>query len=109
VRFWAFGLLCTTIYWLLARAEISKPLWSRYRGFLDRLARCPACSGTWLGIAVAFAEPPPYVGNGSIWEKAVWGALSGMFLTPLGMMVLKAALTYTNLGQNGQPDNSPED
>ena len=47
----AFGLIITFAYYLLARASLTRPLWSRYRGRLASLMACPACSGFWLGLA----------------------------------------------------------
>lgn len=44
------GLLTSTTHWLLARAEISRPFWSRLYGGFDKLARCAGCSGFWLGL-----------------------------------------------------------
>ena len=57
-----FGLFVTAAYYLFARAQITKFAWSRYRGFLDRLARCPACSGFWLGLLLSHWAPTVYPG-----------------------------------------------
>lgn len=46
-------LLVVALYYLIARAEVTRPLWSRYPARLDRLALCPACLGFWLGCTVA--------------------------------------------------------
>jgi hypothetical protein len=59
------GLLCASTHWLVARSEIAKPLWSRARGFLSRLLRCPACSGCWLGFGYVAVGLRP-LGNGFI-------------------------------------------
>ncbi len=94
-----FGIVCTALYYILARAEITSPIWSRYRGWLDRLARCPACSGFWIGWLVGGALPAIF---GIPWRvgalrAVVYGlacGLVGMFTTAIGMALLKAALLY---------------
>lgn len=103
-----FGIVCTTLYYLLARAEITKPIWSRYRGWLDRLARCPACSGFWIGWLVGGCLP--YI-VGVPWQGGVLRAgcftvgcgLAGLFTTAIGMALLKAALLYGAV----PPDEAP--
>lgn len=49
-------LLVAALYYLLARAEITRFLWSKYPPRLDRLAMCPACLGFWLGCACGAAR-----------------------------------------------------
>lgn len=50
-----YPLLTTALYYLLARAKISKFLWSRYPPTLDRFMACASCTGFWYGLAVATA------------------------------------------------------
>ena len=46
--------LCTSsIFYLGSRAELSRPLWSRYPSWLAKWADCSACSGFWYGLGVA--------------------------------------------------------
>ena len=46
------GLLTAGLHWLIARSYVMKWFWGRLSpgGFLDKLVRCPACSGFWLGL-----------------------------------------------------------
>jgi hypothetical protein len=48
-----FPLLCGAAYYLLAHADITRPVWSRYPAWLDRFTACSACLGFWLGCACA--------------------------------------------------------
>ncbi len=47
--------LTTSVYYLLAWAEISRPLWSRYPKWFPKwvnaMMSCAACSGFWYGLA----------------------------------------------------------
>src|SRR5437660_11468689 len=87
-----FLVLVTFAYYLAARAEITRPLWSRYGGALDRLARCPACSGFWLGMALATYVRPPFAGHGTLGEILFWGGVWGLVCCPVGTTVLITAL-----------------
>lgn len=49
-----YPLLTAALYYLLARAQISEFLWSRYPQSIDRFMACAACTGFWYGIGVAF-------------------------------------------------------
>lgn len=46
------GMLSASIHWLVARAQITRPFWSRTRGWLAKLLACPACSGFWIGCGL---------------------------------------------------------
>jgi hypothetical protein len=48
-----YPLLTAALYYLLARAEISRFLWSRYPPALDRFMACAACTGFWYGLGAA--------------------------------------------------------
>ena len=50
-----YALLTTSAYYLGARAVLTRPLWSRYPGWLDALMGCAACAGAWYGAAGALA------------------------------------------------------
>lgn len=40
-------------HYLLARAQITSWLWTRYPKWFDEWASCPACCGTWTGFLAA--------------------------------------------------------
>jgi len=88
------GLLSAVIHWLGARSEIARPLWSRARGWLDKLLRCPACSGFWLGGLVTWGGVHPF-SDMPRWQEIVGGALCGVILTPVFEAVLLWALERT--------------
>lgn len=46
------GILGAAFHFLTYRAEATRWLWSRYPGPVDRLMRCVACSGFWVGGAL---------------------------------------------------------
>lgn len=48
-----YPLLTTAAYYLLARAQISKFIWSRYPARLDRFMSCASCTGFWYGLALS--------------------------------------------------------
>lgn len=74
------GLLTSSAHWLFARSKIAKPLWSRTRGFIDELLRCPACSGVWLAAGAYVAGVRP-VGKGG--PAFICTMLLGLILTPV--------------------------
>lgn len=59
------GLLTASAHWLIARSEVARPFWSHARGWFGALLRCPACSGTWLGLGAVLAGLRP-VGHGVV-------------------------------------------
>lgn len=82
------GVFSTALHWLIARSEISRPLWSRASGWLDKLLRCPACSGYWLGGLVTLGGVHPFgdLVNVPWWVTGLrfFGAqLAAMVLTPI--------------------------
>lgn len=100
-----FSIVCTALYYLFARAEVTRPIWSRYRGRLDRLARCPACSGAWIGGLLALPVSL-FLGHYGFhgWRSAAlsaatgaYGTCTGLVLTPVGMAILKLALSYSSV------------
>lgn len=76
-----FGIVCAALHWLLARAEITKPLWSRAKGALDRLLRCAGCSGWWLGGFVYALGLHPFARTG--WWNVITAGILGAFVTPV--------------------------
>ena len=78
------GLFSAAIHWLVARAEITRPLWSRAHGSFDKLLRCAACSGFWIGgLLVLLASARPISNDEILWHNVIAGAISGLFLTPV--------------------------
>ena len=97
----AFLVLCTAAYYAFARADLTRPLWSRYPAFLDRMARCPACSGFWIGAALGLALPDDTTPAKRV-LGALLGAAWGTVVTPLGTWALVSALAATTI-----PDEPP--
>lgn len=77
-----FGVLCAVLHWLAGRAEITKPLWSRAPGPLDRALRCPACSGFWLGLGLGLLGLRPVLIGHAFTDVLLTGLL-GIFATPI--------------------------
>lgn len=48
-----YPLLTAALYYLMARAEITAPLWRRYPSWLDKFMNCAACAGFWYGAGAA--------------------------------------------------------
>lgn len=105
----AFAALVTFLYYIGARAEVTRFAWERYPDRLDKLARCPACSGFWIGLAVgARWDFPSWTMHGPdilpYWVTAMlWGGVWGLLLTPVGMWILKRALEATSVGDFDDP------
>jgi hypothetical protein len=95
-----YAILCAAAYYLLARALITKVLWSRYPAWLDRLMMCSACTGTWLGLGCGFLGrwlELPLLGLAPGHPfTIVAAAASGMVLTPL--LVYPLLLVLESLG-----------
>lgn len=100
-----FGIVCASLHWLLARAEITKPLWSHAKGPLDRLLRCAGCSGWWLGGLVYAIGLQPFPRTGS-WCVIV-GGLLGAFVTPVFEGLLLWGLERTAV-QDDDPGDAHE-
>jgi len=83
-----YALLTAAMYYLLARAMITKPLWSRYPRWLDYYTMCAACSGLLYGVVVALAigwtQDLPFVGMpGRYWLTPPLVGLCSMIWTPI--------------------------
>ena len=83
-----YALLTTATYYLLARAMITKPLWSRYPRWLDYYTMCAACSGLLYGVVVALAigwtQDLPFAGlPGRFWLTPPLVGLSSMIWMPI--------------------------
>ncbi len=81
------GIFSASIHWLVARSEIAAPIWSRARGIVDKLLRCPACSGFWIGGILTFAGVHPLAGL-TDWRDVAAGTICGLYLTPVFEAVL---------------------
>jgi hypothetical protein len=96
-----YALLAYIGHYLLARATITSWLWSRYPDWLDRWAMCPACSGTWIGVACAtyfgWVKHWPLAGvaGNTVLAVVLAGAWT-MFTTPLLAYVHLHALARTS-------------
>lgn len=83
-----YPLLTVALYYLFARAMITKPLWSRYPSWLDYYTMCAACSGFLYGGAVALAigwtQDLSFLGlPGRFWATPVVAALCSLVWTPI--------------------------
>lgn len=83
-----YALVTTAMYYLGARAMVTKFLWSRYPAWLDYYTMCAACSGFLYGIAVALAigwwRDLPFLGlPGRLWLTPVLVGLSSLVWTPI--------------------------
>jgi hypothetical protein len=88
------GIASSTLHWLAARSEIARPLWSRAAGWFDKLLRCPACSGFWLGLLLSAAGVAPFEGLG--WAgDVVATAVASTWLTPVFEALLLWGLTHS--------------
>jgi Na+(H+)/acetate symporter ActP len=99
-----YVLLTTALYYLFARATITKPLWSRYPQWLDYYTMCAACSGFLYGVAVALAigwtQDLPFLGlSGRFWVTPIVVGLGSLVWTPI-----LADLHVRALLQLGVPD-----
>lgn len=96
------GVFSASIHWLIARSTIAKPLWSRARGTLDKMLRCPACSGWWIGAWLPWAGIHPLDGV-PLWANNIAGALCGVVLTPVFEAVLLWGLERSAVEDEEEP------
>ena len=88
-----YALLTTAIYYLGARAELTRAIWSRYPKWLDRILSCAACSGTWYGVVVSFIFRQDYLGlPGYQLRTALVVGLASCVLTPIGSFLMVESL-----------------
>lgn len=83
-----YPLLTTALYYLFARATITRFLWSRYPSWLDYYTSCSACSGFLYGVVVAVAigwsQDLPFLGlPGRFWMTPIAIGLCSIVWTPL--------------------------
>lgn len=83
-----YAFLTAALYYLFARAMITKSLWSRYPAWLDYYTSCAACSGFLYGGAVALAigwtQDLPFLGlEARFWATPIVVGLGSMIWTPI--------------------------
>lgn len=99
------AILSAVLHWIFTRAEITRPLWSKLPPFLDKLARCPACSGYWIGWALGLAGVSPV--DGFSWPaSAALTALFAVFLTPVTEAIMLWGLEHSAIEDSGEADDA---
>lgn len=78
----AFSAIVAFLYYLGARAELTRWLWSRYPKWIDALAMCPRCSGWWIGLVAGFVVLPPSPAS-SWWAQHLWAGVYGLVINPI--------------------------
>lgn len=90
-----YATLCVAAYYLVARAKLTEPLWSRYPGWLDYWTTCAACSGFWYGLGCGYLGAQlglPFLGlPPEHWATWLAVAAFGMVWTP----ILSFAMVYS--------------
>jgi len=104
MQFLAFIALITTAYYLFARAEVTKFIWERYPSPIDRLAKCPACSGFWLGMIAGILVLAPYT-SPNLCLRGLWGGIYGIFLLPISAAVHKMARDIAQIPNDDETAN----
>lgn len=100
-----FVTLCTATYYLLARAEITRWFWQPLDGvfIIGPMLRCPACTGWWLGLALAHLwHPLPHACGfpACLWYELECGLL-GMVGTAIGWGAMKWGLDMGAVSDEG--------
>jgi hypothetical protein len=87
--FATLAILASALHWLVARAEITKPVWDAIwlPERLDALLKCPACSGFWLGLWLGAAGLRPLV-TGHWWIDVVAAGVAGVWGVPVAEGVM---------------------
>lgn len=83
-----YALLTTATYYLLARAMVTRALWSKYPPWLDYYTSCAACSGFLYGLIVSVtvgrALDLPLLGlDPDAWFTPLAAGLGSMVWTPV--------------------------
>jgi hypothetical protein len=105
------GLLAAPLHWIVARSEIARPFWSRLAGWPAKLLACPACSGFWLGLALAAGGVRPVDITWPLGPQAVMTAeilaagVLATFMTPVVQAVMLLGLHYSAVPA---PEPEPE-
>lgn len=100
------GILTSTLHWFLARAEIARPLWSNAKGAMDKLLRCPSCSGFWLGLVYGLSGVTPVEGLPR-YSTVIMAGIFGMFFTPIFETVLLWALRASAVETDLETETPP--
>lgn len=109
-----YMLMTTAVYYLLSRAMITRPLWSRYPAWLDYYTSCAACSGFLYGGLVAFAigwtQDMPLLGlPGRFWMTPIVAGLGSLVWTPiLADLHIRALLQLGVADPRGEAPSDPE-
>jgi hypothetical protein len=98
-----YPVLTTMLYYLGWHAVITEPIWSRYPkdSWIEKWAKCPACSSVWYGAGVAagfgywqkwsfFALPPHHPVTWAVagfWCAVLTVVLSYVMLRAVGAVV----------------------
>lgn len=90
------GILTASLHWIIARAQISRPLWSRAPGVVGDLLACPACSGVWLGLFLGLLGARPVVSAVRGFDVG-WCSVCGAWLTPVFQAVMLWGLERTKI------------
>lgn len=89
-----YPFLTVALYHLLARAMITKFLWSRFPDWLSTVTQCPSCSGFWYGVMVAslgLSLDVSFLGSQAWWTIIVVG-LAALVWTPIGAALHEFAI-----------------
>ena len=100
-----YAVIVTAVWYLLAHAEVLRFLQVRYPSWLDRLISCAACSGFWLGCAVALVGGvgfnQSYLDTGPVptYLASVWlcGLISIVTTPLLGWILIGSLRAIENL------------
>ena len=88
-----YALLTASVWYLLARARITAPLWSRYPKRVAILVDCASCCGFYLGIIVSAAlQENIFFLAGGAWTTHVVVGLLAIVWTPLVASLHQAAM-----------------
>jgi hypothetical protein len=109
------GALAGAAHWLVARSTVGRPLWSRARGRLDRLLRCAACCGWWLGLGLgaffglrpATLTPGAPGGIPAAVAEVVMAGLLGVVTTPVVEALILWAKDVTAMRPEDDGDEGP--
>lgn len=89
----AYALVGAALFYLSARAVVTRWLWSRYPAWLDGLMSCASCSGFWFAIGLHAAVRWPFLGVTWYWSWPLI-ALAAVIWTPLVAALHLRAMEY---------------